>query len=111
MLQPRTKGFVATVQALRDSHVKHVYDLTLSYRRMGAVFGMPPSLIRSFTGDLSHEFQFHVDVKRFAMEDLPLDDDEALADWLRQRFIQKDQFLSQMQEHWTAGLLALRSEP
>jgi len=31
VLLPRTKGFVSTIQGLRGSHVKHVYDLTLLY--------------------------------------------------------------------------------
>ena len=98
------------MQSLKNSHVSHVYDLTLSYRRFGSEFGSVPNVLRSFTGDLSHEYEFHVHVKRFPVKELPIDDEKALADWLRQRFQEKDQWLDRMKIEWTAGL-ELRSEP
>lgn len=109
VLQPRTKGFVQTVQALRGSHVQAVYDLTLCYehRALAADGGVPtadaaahaPSMWRLFAGDVARDYRLHVHVKRYAMDALPVDDEVALAAWLRERFVEKDAYL----EAWRSG--------
>ncbi|HNS98493.1 MAG TPA: lysophospholipid acyltransferase family protein [Polyangiaceae bacterium] len=83
VLLPRTKGFVASVQGLRD-HVDAVYDLTLGYEH-----GVPSlwQYIQGFSP------RAHLHVRRFPMADLP-HDPEALAAWLHARFREKDELLS-----------------
>jgi lysophosphatidic acid acyltransferase/lysophosphatidylinositol acyltransferase len=44
-----------------------------------------------------------VNVKRYAISDLPMDD-EGIAHWLRQRYVEKDLFLGQLRDQWTNGL-------
>lgn len=60
-------------------------------------------MIRVHVENLSPEYEFHVNVKRYAISDLPLDD-EGIANWLRQRYVEKDQFLGQLRDQWTNGL-------
>jgi lysophosphatidic acid acyltransferase/lysophosphatidylinositol acyltransferase len=79
VLLPRPRGFVASVQGLRD-HVDAIYDVTIGY--VGGV----PTLFQYMRG-LARDI--HVHVRRFPMQDLPRDP-EALAEWLRGRFVEKD---------------------
>jgi len=83
VLLPRTKGFVAAVGVLRE-HVSAVYDLTIGY-----VDGVP-TLGQYITGAVRC---VHVHIRRFAIETLPREE-EALAQWLRDRFEEKDRLLA-----------------
>ncbi|KAI8376511.1 acyltransferase-domain-containing protein [Radiomyces spectabilis] len=105
VLVPRTKGFVTCVKEFRGSHVEFVYDFTIVYRHRAtnAVFNEAPTMIRVHAKSLDPEYDFHVNVKRFAIKDLPTDD-EGLARWLRERYLEKDKFLAKMKSHWTDGL-------
>jgi hypothetical protein len=81
-------------------------DFTIAYRHGGtkAGFGVAPDMIQIHVlPHLSPEYEFHVNVKRYAMEDLPSEEKE-LTHWLRQRFIEKDAFLDKIKENWVDGL-------
>ncbi|KAF7724798.1 hypothetical protein EC973_000755 [Apophysomyces ossiformis] len=104
VLVPRTKGFVTCIKEFRNSHIKYLYDFTIAYRhRSTNTFQEAPNMIRVHTRALSPEYDFHIDVKRFAIEDLPTDDEE-LALWLRNRYVEKDRLLGKLRENWTDGL-------
>ncbi len=80
---PRTKGFVATVNGLRD-HLDAVYDVTIGYER-----GVPTlwQYIKGFAGTA------HLHVRRYPTDTLPTDPDE-LTTWLFERFAEKDELMS-----------------
>lgn len=107
LLYPRTRGFVASVQALRKvPHVKAVYDVTIAYAK-GNAFQRPPTFAETvFTPNLSSLYSFDVHAKRFMIKDLP-DTDSALADWLVERWIEKGERLDDLRnqlaqgQHWT----------
>lgn len=80
-LIPRTKGFTSAVAGLR--RIDAVYDVTIAYP------GMQPGVGRLFSGQMR---EVHVHVQRFAKSDLPVEE-SALAQWLMQRFAEKDQRL------------------
>ncbi|KAF9178338.1 hypothetical protein BGZ50_007817 [Haplosporangium sp. Z 11] len=103
VMMPRTKGFIACVNKFRGSHVKCVYDFTFAYYHKTKGFGVPPDLVRVHTGQLSPEYKFHVHVKRYQIEDLPMDE-EKLSEWVVQKYVEKDAFLEQMKESWTDGI-------
>lgn len=99
VLLPRTKGFVASVQALRDTHFTAVYDMTIAYQRKSdGEFGKAPPFIAIHAG-LAYKYKIHIDVKRFEMKDLPKDED-GLSNWLIDRFYQKDIYLDQLSKNW-----------
>ena len=79
VILPRTKGFVATVQALRE-HLDAVYDVSIGY-----VDGVP-NLWQLYNGQVR---KVHLHVRRFPVQDIPEDDTE-LGDWLTDRFYKKD---------------------
>ena len=79
---PRTKGFVASVAGLRK-HLDAVYDVTIGYPN-----GVPS--LWQYARGLSRLAHLHV--RRFPIQDLP-EDDEALSDWLHDRFAEKDRLL------------------
>lgn len=83
LLTPRTKGFVATVQGLRD-HAAAVYDCTIGY-----VAGVP-SLWQWVQGHVRH---VHLHVRRTALAALPADEG-GLTAWLHARFSEKDALLA-----------------
>ena len=66
-------------------------------------FNVAPDMIRVHVRELGDEYEFHVNVKRIAINELP-NDDEQLASWLRQRYVEKDQFLSKLRHGWTNNL-------
>jgi 1-acyl-sn-glycerol-3-phosphate acyltransferase len=88
VLNPRTKGFSASVQGLGD-HIAAVYDLTIGYE------GGVPTLWQHFTGAVK---KVHLHVRRFPAEELPTLESE-LADWLDARFAEKDQLLEYFYQH------------
>ncbi|MEO7793855.1 MAG: lysophospholipid acyltransferase family protein [Thermoanaerobaculia bacterium] len=89
---PHTRGFVASITGLQG-HVAAVYDVTIGY-----VDGLP-SLWQWAKGEM-HEVHLHV--RRYAIAELPAAP-EALAVWLRERFVEKDARLDQF---YAAGSLA-----
>lgn len=91
VLLPRTKGFAATVNALR-THIDAVYDVTIAY-----VDGVP-TLWQWFEG---HAPKAYLHVKRFPLDKLP-EDEEVLANWLTERFYTKDDLL---EHYYNTGIL------
>ncbi|CAH1764860.1 6594_t:CDS:10 [Entrophospora sp. SA101] len=90
LLVPRTKGFVACIRQLRNTHVKYVYGLSF-----------PPNLIQVHAySKISPPWSFHIHMKRYAIEDLP-NDDEQLKEWVSKIFVEKDNLLEDMKMNWT----------
>ena len=79
---PRTKGFAATVEGLRD-HITAVYDITIAYE------GGVPTLWQYIRG-FANRAHFHV--RRFPVASLP-EDSAGLAEWLHEQFWIKDELL------------------
>ncbi|RSL70617.1 hypothetical protein CEP54_001740 [Fusarium duplospermum] len=102
LLYPRTKGFIATVQHLRQApHVKAVYDLTIAYQHQGT-FQRAPSMWETLsTPELSEQggYKFHVHARRFPIEALPAKDEE-LAAWLEELWMEKGKILEAQEEQW-----------
>lgn len=88
VLQPRTKGFVASVQGLRG-HIDAVYDVTIGYE-----VGVPT--LWQFIKGLSDVAHLHV--HRTPIAQMPRTDEE-LTDWIHQRFQAKDQLLAHFYRH------------
>lgn len=84
VLIPRTKGFVATLRGLRESS-QAVYDFSLYYP------GGVPRLSQLILGRVKH---IRLRVRRFSIDTLPQGDAE-LAQWLLERFREKDAWLSE----------------
>jgi hypothetical protein len=82
VLFPRTKGFVATVQAL-NGHVQAVYDVTIGY--VGGV----PTLWQWIKGYVR---RVNVHVRRFLIDDLP-EERDAISAWLVRLYEEKDALL------------------
>ncbi|KAK4212986.1 hypothetical protein QBC37DRAFT_183097 [Rhypophila decipiens] len=110
LLYPRVKGFVSTVQHLRKSpHVKAVYDLTIAYQR-GKQWHVGPSMWETLSCPRLSEplslggkgYKFHVHTRRFELGDLP-EDDEGLAKWLEQRWVEKGEWLEEKRKEWAAS--------
>lgn len=103
LLYPRTRGFIQTVQHLRQApHVKAVYDLTIAYQH-GDKFGAAPEFWSTLSvphlSDVEG-YRFEVHVRRFAMDTLPREDAE-LASWIEARWLEKGQWLEQKRVEWS----------
>ncbi len=83
VMLPRTKGFAASVRALR-THVKAVYDITIGYEE-----GIP-TLWQYVCGFAP---KAHIHVRRYLIDTLPESEHE-LSDWLVARYHEKDQLLA-----------------
>lgn len=82
LLLPRTKGFSATIEALRG-HLDAVYDVTIGY-----VDGVP-TLWQWIKGSVG---KVYVHVRRYGIEEMP-EQDQALDSWLVARYEEKDALL------------------
>lgn len=82
VLVPRTRGFVASLTALR-LRADAVYDVTIGYDQ-GVL-----SLWQVFKGEVR---RIHLDVRRFPVSILPQGERE-ITDWLMQRFTEKDSLM------------------
>jgi 1-acyl-sn-glycerol-3-phosphate acyltransferase len=82
VLLPRTKGFVATAEALHG-HISAIYDFTIGYR------GPVPSMSEWASGEVK---KVHVHVRRFEMKAMPKMNAQ-LSQWLMNLFLEKDQLL------------------
>ncbi|CAG8603388.1 278_t:CDS:2 [Racocetra persica] len=126
LLVPRTKGFVACIRHLRNAHVQYVYgtrhyfyiilnsenleitynhylylDFTIAYRHITQGLQFPPNLLQVHSySPLSPPWTFHVHIRRYAIKDLP-QEDEKLSEWVRQIFVEKDALLEDMKTRWT----------
>ncbi|XP_022744048.1 1-acyl-sn-glycerol-3-phosphate acyltransferase 2-like isoform X1 [Durio zibethinus] len=84
VLIPRTKGFVSAVSHMR-SFVPAIYDVTVAIPKSSP----SPTMLRLFKGQSS---VVHVHIKRHLMKELP-DTDEAVAQWCKDIFVEKDKLL------------------
>jgi 1-acyl-sn-glycerol-3-phosphate acyltransferase len=84
VLLPRPKGFAAAVQGLRE-HVTAVYDVTIDYPGDAA-----PSLPQIIRGDVD---SVRVHVRRYPISEIARTEAE-LAQWVTQRFYEKDASLA-----------------
>ncbi|KAL7416198.1 hypothetical protein BDY24DRAFT_381321 [Mrakia frigida] len=101
VLFPRTKGFVATVQGLRNSHVKAVYDLTIAISSPEG-FQVPflPMTLYGISDLTKAGYKFHVHVRRTLISSLP-DDPKEVAAWAENAWVEKDKVLKAMRKEWT----------
>jgi len=104
LLYPRTKGFIACVKKLRQAeHMKAVYDVTVAYAH-DCDFNKPPTFAQTLMlPRLGEKWQFHVNVQRWPLTDLPQDDAE-LAKWLEDRWLEKGQYLESLREMLMRGV-------
>lgn len=84
LMLPRPKGFVETMNNLRDKF-DYVFDVTIGYT------GGRPRLTDLMGGRLQ---DVHIQVRCFKAADLP-EGDEALSEWLIQRFQLKDRLMGE----------------
>lgn len=82
LMIPRTKGFLATMEGLRD-HLDAIYDITIAYPT-----GIP-SLWQMIKGDVK---KVCIHIRRYEIEKLPTEDN-ALEAWLYEMFAEKDKLL------------------
>lgn len=103
-LYPRTRGFIATVNKLREAtHIKAVYDVTIAYA-CGDHFMSAPTIWETLsTPNICTTWQFHVDVQRHPLEDLPRTDEE-LARWLEDRWTEKGKRLESLRQDLVKGV-------
>lgn len=87
VLHPRTTGFIHALEQLRlaQNKLETVYDITLAYE--GSI---PQNEKVIVTGQMPR--RVHCLVKKFKAEELPKEQ-EALAEWLWQRFAEKERML------------------
>lgn len=95
VLQPRTKGFVATVSALRGN-AKAVYDITIGYNQSENE-EMDPSFQEMYFIGSSTNRLIYVHQKRIPLSSVP-EDEEALKDWIYALYEQKDELLRGFRE-------------
>lgn len=76
--------------------------MTIAYRCSDGT-ATAPDMVRVHVRPLENDYEFHVNVKRYAIADLP-DNDEELSAWLRQRYVEKDLFLTKLHSSWIQGL-------
>lgn len=96
VLQPRTKGFISTVHALRGNATA-VYDITIGYTESDKREIKPSFREMYFRGSLTDRV-IHVHQRRIPIADIPQDDEE-LKKWIYKLYEQKDQLIESFRQH------------
>ncbi|CBJ33474.1 Lysocardiolipin acyltransferase [Ectocarpus siliculosus] len=92
VLHPKVRGFSECMQALRPG-LDAVHDVTIAYHNYKD--GGPPSENTMLAGCFPPEVHMHV--TRFAVADLPTDDD-GLQQWCREAFTEKEERLREFHQ-------------
>ncbi|ORX84119.1 acyltransferase-domain-containing protein [Anaeromyces robustus] len=108
VLIPRVKGFNASVNAFRNSHVKYVYDFTLAYNHKEKGFGELPSIATILSSDISN-YQFHIHIRRIPIESIP-ENEEEVYQWAIKMFHDKDKLLEDLKQNWTKNIDVISEE-
>lgn len=97
MLLPRSRGLQTVLQGLHSS-TKVLYDVTVVYSPVSAAgepaetfYSMPKTFFRSEGAPV---VQYHV--REFAIHEIPYQNDEEFAEWLRERYVEKDEIYEQL---------------
>ena len=85
LMFPRPKGFIATMQSM-EGCLDAVVDVTIGFSEGGI-----PSLWQYCQGTGCRNTRIHV--RRWMMEELPVDSEELLKEWIAERFREKDELL------------------
>ena len=104
-LHPRTRGFVATIQALcKGSSVRAVYDLTIAYAKDDA-FLVAPSMWTSLSEPRLDRagWRFHVHAERFGIEIFEGMQEAEIAAWLEDRWQAKARVLEGLKKELDEG--------
>ena len=88
-LVPRTKGFIATLEGLRE-HLDAVYDVTLGYQGEQV-----PGLLQC---TFAQTQRYDVHLERFPVSAIPTET-AALDSWIRERFEAKDKLMIHYREN------------
>ncbi|CAG8495089.1 10443_t:CDS:2 [Acaulospora morrowiae] len=99
LLLPRSTGLNYCTQTLRKS-VSHIYDLTIGLEGISA--GQYPEdiyTLRKIYFEAKYPRNIHIHIRRYAISKIP-DDEDKFAEWLRQRWVEKDALMS---EFYTKG--------
>jgi len=108
VLIPRVKGFTASVNSFRNSHVKFVYDFTIAYSHKEKGFGVMPSIPTLLSTDLS-DYRFHIHIRRIPIEEIP-NTNEEIYQWAIKLFQEKDNFLEELKHNWTKNIDLISEE-
>lgn len=95
VLQPRTKGFISTVNALRGN-AEAVYDITIGYQQSEKRELCPSFRQMYWTPGINNRI-IHVHQRRIPLEDVPQDEEE-LRKWIYTLYEQKDELLRGFRE-------------
>lgn len=95
VLQPRTKGFIATVHALRGN-AQVVYDVTIGYNEDN-FHEISPSFNEMYFTPSRTDRIIHVHQRRIPLSTVPHDEEE-LRKWIYTLYEQKDELLSEFRE-------------
>lgn len=90
VLQPRTKGFISTVHALRGN-AQAVYDITIGYQESEQK-EMSPTFEQMYFFPSQTDRVIHVHQRRIPLSEVP-DDEEQLKTWIYKLYEQKDDML------------------
>lgn len=95
VLQPRTKGFISTVGALRG-HVHAVYDITIGYTQ-SEDGDIDPTFQQMYLTPSKKDRLIHVHQRRIPLSELPRDEED-LKNWVYRLYEQKDELLKSFRE-------------
>lgn len=95
VLQPRTKGFISTVHALRGN-ASAVYDITIGYQE-SEEREMQPSFKQMYFTPALRNRVIHVHQRRIPLQHVP-HDEEQLKKWIYKLYEQKDELLTGFRE-------------
>ncbi|OMJ22518.1 putative acyltransferase [Smittium culicis] len=91
LILPRSTGIKCCLDNLSLGKTKYLYDVTVGYSgvpRDG--FAEDVYSIKNIFYNEKYPKQIHINIRRFLISDIPLDEDSKFSEWLQNRFLEKD---------------------
>lgn len=101
VLLPRCRGFYSTINALRLSHIKYVYDVTLAYYHRERGLGATLSFSDLYFG-FAKDYHIHIHVDRIPISSVPVGEKD-ITEWLYDRYYKKDALLESLKSSFESS--------
>ena len=93
VLHPRTRGFIKCIEEMtKDDYLHSVVDITIAYKG-----NVPQNESDIAAGRWPDEI--HFDVKMFPVNELPVNDEHQMEQWLQERWRLKEELLGDFYQH------------
>ncbi|OLY85297.1 putative acyltransferase [Smittium mucronatum] len=94
VILPRATGIRCCLQSLSSQKTKYLYDVTVAYSGVSSdEFAEDIYTMKNVFYNEGYPRKVHINIRRFLISEIPLEDESVFSTWLIDRFMEKDSML------------------